>query len=224
MIQIITRNYEYKYVSPQAITKIYGVTSTTLRNWAESGKIKFIRPNNGRRLYNKEDVCMFFEQTKSKSQDQTERQRVLYARVSSPHQADDLTRQIDFLHSKYPSDHLIKDIGSGLNWKRKGFETLLELIFQGNVSEIVVAYKDRLCRFGFELFEWLCQKHHTQIVVLNPVSETEDRTKELAEDLFSIVTVFVAKNNGLRASQNRQKRNQSQKDQAVTGSSTENQT
>jgi len=213
-----------EYVSPQAITKIYGVTSTTLRNWAESGKIKFIRPNNGRRLYNKDDVCMFFEQTKSKSQDQTQRHRVLYARVSAPHQAEDLTRQIECLQAHYPNDQLLQDIDSGLNFKRKGFETLLELIFQGNVSEVVVAYKDRLCRFGFELFEWLCQKYHTQIVVLNPVSETVDRTQELAEDLFSIVTVFVAKNNGLRASQNRQKRNQSQKDQAASQSSTENQT
>lgn len=199
---------ENEYVSPQTISKIYGVTSSTLRNWAENGKIKCIRPNGGRRLYNKEDILTLFGSTKN--QTETPRKRILYARVSSPHQSEDLDRQTEFLQSKYPNDQLIKDIGSGLNWKRKGFETLLEQIYLGNISEIVVAYKDRLCRFGFELFEWICQKHNTKILVLNPVSETEDRTKELAEDLFSIVTVFVAKNNGLRASKNRQNRNQIQ--------------
>jgi hypothetical protein len=116
-----------------------------------------------------------------------------------------------------------QDIGSGLNWKRKGFETLLELIHKDSVSEVVVAYKDRLCRFGFELFEWICQKHNTKIVVLNSVPETEDRTKELAEDLFAIVNVFVAKNNGLRSSRNRQLRSQSQKDQDVPESGTDDQ-
>ena len=117
-----------------------------------------------------------------------------------------------------------KDIGSGLNWKRPGLETLLERIYQEGISEIVVAYKDRLCRFGFELFEWICQKHNTKILVLNHVSETEDRTKELAEDLFSIVTVFVAKNNGLRASKNRQNRIKSQKNQDDPQSSTDDET
>jgi len=74
-------------------------------------------------------------------------------------------------------------------------------------QEIVIAYKDRLCRFGFELFEWICHKYMTKIIILNSVSVTEDRTSELAEDLLSIVTVYVAKNNGLRSSKNRQLRN-----------------
>ena len=203
-----------EYISPQAITKVYGITSTTLRNWAEAGKIKYIRPLDGRRLYNKEDVRIIFGQKDDSDTSQIKiRRTVLYARVSSPHQTEDLARQISFLQSRYPNSQLIKDIGSGLNWKRRGLETVLEQIYQGDIAEIVVAYKDRLCRFGYELFEWICQKHNTRIVVLNTVSETEDRTKELAEDLFSIVTVFVAKNNGLRASHNRQIRNQSKKDQ-----------
>ena len=195
-----------QYITPQSITKLYGVSSTTLRNWAENGKIKFIRPNQGRRLYNKDDVMRIFQQENELPQEPITKKRILYARVSSPHQVDDLNRQIEFLQSKYPSDIIIKDIGSGLNWKRKGLLNILELISHGTISEIVVAYKDRLCRFGYELFEWICDQHQTKIVILNPVAETEDRTKELAEDLFSIVTVFVAKNNGLRASNNRQRR------------------
>lgn len=217
---------ENDYVTPQTLTKAFGITSTTLRNWAEAGKIKFIRPHGGRRLYHKQDALRVFEQAETKDQAQVKdqaqnRRRILYARVSSAHQADDLERQIQFLQSKYPNDQLIKDIGSGLDWKRKGLETILEQVYQGNISEIVVAYKDRLCRFGFELFEWICHKHHATIVVLNPVAETEDRTKELAEDLFSIVTVFVAKNNGLRSSHNRQIRSQGSEDQDASHSPTE---
>ena len=134
---------------------------------------------------------------------------------------DDLKRQEDFFRQKYPSYVLVTDIGSGINWKRKGLKTILEQCIDGNVEEVVVAYKDRLCRFGYELFEWICKKHNTSIVVLNPVSETEDRTKELSEDLLSIVTVFVAKNNGLRSSHNRQMRHQSQKNQDATQPITE---
>jgi predicted site-specific integrase-resolvase len=195
-----------QYITPQSITKLYGVSSMTLRNWALNGKIKFIRPNEGRRLYNKDDVMRIFNQDHDSPQELINKKRLLYARVSSQHQVEDLNRQVEFLQSKYPHDQIIKDIGSGLNWKRKGLLTILELVSKEEVSEIIVAYKDRLCRFGFELFDWICHKHQTKIIVLNPVSETEDRTKELAEDLFSIVTVFVAKNNGLRSATNRQQR------------------
>ena len=80
------------------------------------------------------------------------------------------------------------------------------MISNREISEIIIAYKDRLCRFGFELFDWMCHKYDTKIVILNPVSETDDRTQELSEDLLSIVTVFVAKNNDLRSSKNRQQR------------------
>ena len=111
-----------QYVTPQSITKLYGVSSTTLRNWAEDGKIKFIRPHGGRRLYDKEDVSKIFEQPNSnQSHVMTVRKRILYARVSSPHQAEDLNRQIEFLRATYPHDQVITDIGSGLNWKRNGW-------------------------------------------------------------------------------------------------------
>jgi len=77
-----------------------------------------------------------------------------------------------------------------------GFKTILDQILEGMVEEIVVSYKDRLCRFGFEMFEQVCKKFNTTIMVLNKdQEEEEDRTKELSEDLLS---VFVARNNGLR--------------------------
>ena len=202
---------QLKYITPKEIKKNFGISSTTLRNWAQAGKINCIRPNGGRRLYSHDDISSMFN-AQTIAQTLPDRKRLLYARVSSQHQVEDLQRQCTLLQTKYPSDQLIKDVASGLNWERKGFNNMLELINGDSIAEIVVAYKDRLCRFGFELFEWICQKHNTKIVILNPVASTTDRTQELAEDLFSLVTVFVAKNNGLRAAKNRQIR----KENAVT--------
>lgn len=93
----------------------------------------------------------------------------MYARVSSQHQTEDLNRQIEFLKSKYPQDRLIKDIGSGLNWKRNGMNHLLNKKSLKLLLHTRIVYVDSDSN-GF--------------VVIIPVSETEDRTKELADDLF----------------------------------------
>jgi len=221
---------EQKYMSPRTITRRYNISTSTLRLWSDTGKIGCIRPFGRKRLYNADDIRRVFMQ---KNSNIVERKRILYARVSSPHQKEDLERQIQYLQSKYPEDELIQDIGSGLNWKRKGLETILERVYNGDVSEIVVSYKDRLCRFGFELFEWICKKSNVKILVVNPVSETEDREKELSEDLLSIITVFVAKNNGNKAANYRKQRlqqqcpstsSESQKNQNVSKQGTENKT
>ena len=124
---------------------------------------------------------------------------VCYARVSSSHQKEDLERQVNLLASKYPSARIIKDVGSGINWKRQGINTLLELIHQGVVGEVVVTFKDRLCRFGSELLEWIFQKNDVKLMVLNSTCDTTNPTGELAEDLLAITTVFVARNNGIRS-------------------------
>ena len=199
-----------KYLSPKEITEKYSITSNTLRNWAAKGKIEFIQPFGNKRYYSAESVRKVFGQKENAKT----RGRILYARVSSDHQKADLERQVEQLKLQYPNTEVIKDIGSGLNWKRKGLEALLERIHEGTVSEVVVSYKDRLCRFGFELFDWICKKQNTKIVVLNALSdhESSNREKELSEDLLSIVTVFVAKNNGNRAATNRKIRSQNTKD------------
>ncbi len=120
--------------------------------------------------------------------------RIIYARVSSRNQKDDLENQIAFLKNRYPNHELITDIGSGLNFKRKGFNALLERILSGDVAEIVVTHKDRLCRFGFELVESIAKKYNCTIVVLNesPLSSQA----ELVQDLLSIV--FSCRLYGLR--------------------------
>jgi predicted site-specific integrase-resolvase len=103
----------------------------------------------------------------------------------------------------------LQDIGSGLNFERPSFKRLLDRVYEGSVMEVVVTNKDRLARFGFELIQWLFKKTDTKLLVLHNQEDRQDsRTEEqeLAEDLLSIVTVFVAKHNGRRGAENRRKR------------------
>ncbi len=192
-------NYD-KYISPNKLCKQLDITSGTLRNYAESGKIRCLRTENyngrpGKRLYNVEDVKKLFGVESTKG----DREVILYARVSSHHQKEDLQRQIEYLQKEYPNAKVIKDIGSGLNWNRPGFKSILERVHDGFVEKVVVAYKDRLCRFGSELVEWIFKKADTKLLVLSRNEDVHDLSRELSEDLLAITTVFVAKNNGLRS-------------------------
>lgn len=208
------------YISASKIKKVYDISLHTLRKWTEQGHVRCIRtnPENGKRLYHVSDIQKFL----GLSETDPIKKTLLYARVSSDHQKHDLERQIETLLKAYPSGEIIKDIGSGLNPKRKGLQTILELVYSGNVEQIVVTYKDRLTRFNYELIEWICRKHNTKLVVLNTLSPTESapsqqsQQNELAEDLLSIITVFVAKNNGQRASRYRKARNESTKTQSLS--------
>ena len=128
---------------------------------------------------------------------------VCYARVSSQKQAADLARQIEALQVAYPDAEVLSDIGSGLNWKRPHFVSLLERAHRGEFSKVVVAHKDRLCRFAFELVEWIFAKAGVEVVVHG---DHEPDRNELADDLLSVVNVFVARHNGLRGAASRKRR------------------
>ena len=112
--------------------------------------------------------------------------------VSSNNQKDDLQRQVQYMQEKYPTHQIITDIGSGLNYKRKGLKTILEYAYKGIVKEVVVAYKDRLCRFGFELFEHILQtQSNAEILVLNQANHSKEQ--ELTDDLLYLLHVFSAR-------------------------------
>lgn len=192
-----------QYVSANKITSTYDLTSGTLRRWAEEGKIRCIRPSGTKRLYNLSDVTKLFG-IKDVVKDKIS---VCYARVSSNHQKEDLERQVELLSKTYPSHKIYKDIGSGLNFNRPNFRALLDEIYKGNIREVVVTFKDRLCRFGFELLEFIFEKHGVKLLVLSTYNSKSDPSIELSEDLLAITTVFVAKNNGLRSAKFRKARN-----------------
>ena len=139
-------------------------------------------------MYDLHDIFGRDEQAK-----QLQKAKTCYARVSAMHQQADLERQVADLHSTYPDHEVIQDIGSGLNWKRPGFKALLERVLHGLVQEIVVAHRDRLCRFAFEWLEQHFQHFKVRLVVLDTFASPES---ELSDDLLAITTVFVARNNG----------------------------
>lgn len=204
-----------EYVSPSTIRKQYQVSFTSLRNWANEGKIQYIETPGGNRKYRYNDLVTLLGQPE-KEIPVKERKVILYARVSSQKQAKDgdLQRQVDTLEAKFkekfPQTKYIikKDVGSGINWKRKGFVFLLDEIHQGHISKVVISDKDRLCRFAFELVQYIFKQNGIEILVLNAnneIGELEESNKrtELSEDLLAIVNVFVAQANGYRSARNR---------------------
>ena len=123
---------------------------------------------------------------------------ICYCRVSSQKQKEDLARQINVMKEKYPNHLIISDIGSGLNFKRKGLLDIINMAIKNEINEVVIAYKDRLARFGYDLIEIILKEHsNANIIILN---KTEEKTteQELTEDIISIMNVYVAKINGLR--------------------------
>jgi predicted site-specific integrase-resolvase len=185
-----------QYVSPIKIHKRFAVTRTTLQRWASAGKIDYIVTPTGRWLYSIQSV----EQTLNTA---AKRKKAIYCRVSSKKQSEDLARQVSYLQGEYPGRETFQDIGSGLNWNRKNFNTLLEQVMQGDIEEIVVAYKDRLARFSFDLIKKVCDFHGTEIVVHHNDPKTISEDEALSQDLLSIINVFVARNNGKRSKKNK---------------------
>ena len=172
---------------PKQLADKLKVSKETLRLWAESGKIKVTKTDGGHRRY------VYNDDTDKKET----KLKFIYTRVSSKKQQSDLERQIKYLQKLYPDHRVISDIGSGLNFNRKGLNNLLEAIVTGTVEEVVVAHKDRLCRFGFELIENLCKYFSTTLTIVDDKGG-KSQTDELAEDLLSIITVFTARFYGQR--------------------------
>ena len=188
-----------KYYSAKKVTQILGVTAQTLRNWDKEGKLKptYVK-SNGYRYYSEEAILSYTQERKTKKNLNV----IGYARVSSKKQSDDLERQVnnleEYLSSKYDSFEIVTDIGSGINYNKPGLLKLIEKINKKEVDLIVVLYKDRLLRFGFELVEYFASLNNVKILVLDKADKNQDQ--ELVEDLVQIITVFSCKIQGKRKS------------------------
>ena len=187
-----------KYYSSKTVTQILGVTAQTLRNWDKEGKLKpaYVK-SNGYRYYSEDSIIAY---TNDKRKNKKKLNVVGYARVSSKKQSDDLERQVNnlksYLDSKYDEYEIITDIGSGINYTKPGLKKLIEKINRKEIDLIVVLYKDRLLRFGFELVEYFASLNDVKIEVLDKIDKNQDQ--ELVEDLVQIVTVFSCKIQGKR--------------------------
>lgn len=192
------------YVTPKTARQRLGVSDNALKDWDAKNIIKTIRTPGGKRLY---DIS-YFNTKECQDHSKEKRFQICYCRVSTIGQKEDLNRQIEDMRKRFPNAKIISDIASGINFKRKGLRTILELSSKGFVSEVVVAYRDRLCRFSFELIEWFFQLHGVKLLVLNQAMETTSNNTELVEDILAIINVFNCRINGQRRYKNCIKKNQ----------------
>lgn len=175
---------------PGELAKLLGVTCKTLSRWEADGKIEAVKTEGGQRRYVYREVDQKILQKEGKK-------KVIYARVSSRKQQGDLERQVALLKHKYPAHEVITDIGSGINFKRRGLITLLDRVITGDISQVVVAHKDRLTRFGFELFEHIFNRFGVRLEVVSD-NDVKEPTEAFVDDVLSIITVFTAKYYGSR--------------------------
>jgi putative resolvase len=144
-------SFQSKYVTGSTIKKEYGVSTQSLHRWEEEGLVQTIRSPGGNRLYNRSDIKKLFGKSTGEEEEKTKK-RVCYARVSSEKQRPDLECQIQDLKRKKPEYEILSDIGSGLNFKRRNFQRLLEQVHNGNIEEVVVTHKGILTFFFFFFF------------------------------------------------------------------------
>jgi putative resolvase len=184
--------------SPKEFGKLIGRTTNTLQKWDREGKLKAHRSPITNRRYYTHDQYLQYRGLVAQEQGLT----IVYTRVSGVAQRPDLANQIKALETyckqqEISVDEWLSDIGSGLNYKRKQFNRLMELIELGQVKRVIIAHRDRLVRFGYDYFEAFCQRHHTEIVVTG--GEAMSPEQELVRDLMAIVTVFSTRLDGLRS-------------------------
>ena len=194
-----------KLVNISEAARILGVTTTTLRNWDKKGLLKPDEITKGKaRRYRIESLRninrnIIFTKDNLKT--------IAYARVSSHDQKEDLTRQVQVLEL-YCSKHgykyeVIQDLGSGMNYYKKGLTKLIDLILDNQVQRLVLTHKDRLLRFGAELIFSICEAKNVEVIIINQGDEAPSFEEELAKDVLEIITVFSAKLYGSRSKKNK---------------------
>ena len=191
-----------KYYTIHEFSKLVGKTPQTLRNWDKKGLlIPHHTGANGYRYYSHDQL----KQVLNIKEDKKSKVIIGYCRVFSYKQKDDLQRQVEnmklYLDKQNKNYEIIEDIGSGINYTKKGLRTLLRKIVNNEVEKVVVLYRDRLLRFGFELVEYIANLYGCEIEIIDSTEKTEQQ--ELVEDLVQIITVFSCKLQGKRANKAR---------------------
>jgi excisionase family DNA binding protein len=189
-------------VSIGEAAKEVGVSVITIRRWAQAGKLPDELSPSGRYRFKLSDLKTVRPRTAP-----GDRITINYARVSSHDQREDLVRQVQMLESYSAANgwqyETIQDLGSGLNYQKKGLQKLLKRIMSGEVDRLVLTHKDRLLRFGSELVFAVCEECETEVVVINKTNAEVNFEQELVEDVLEIITVFSARLYGKRSNKNK---------------------
>ena len=182
---------------PKEFAELLNVSVKTLQRWDREKTLVANRTPTNRRYYTYDQYLQF----KGIGKDADSRKIVIYTRVSTRNQADDLENQVDFLQQYVNAkgliaDDIIRDYGSGLDYNRKKWNQLLSEVMENKIKMILVSHKDRFVRFGFDWFEKFCNKFNVEIVVVK--NEKLSPQEELVQDTVSILHVFSCRLYGLR--------------------------
>ena len=193
--------FNIKNYKPKDFAELLGVSVKTLQRWDREGILKANRTPTDRRYYTYAQYLQF----KGIQTENDRRDVVIYARVSTRNQKDDLQNQVKFLKQFCNAKGMIvnqcmEEFGSGLNYNRKKWNKLLEDVMENNIKTIVISSKDRFIRFGYDWFEKFCEKFHTKIMIVN--NEALSPNEELVQDMISILHVFSCRLYGLRKYKN----------------------
>ena len=186
---------------PKDFAELLGVSVKTLQRWDRDGILKANRTPTNRRYYTYDQYLQF----KGIQTENDIRDTVIYARVSTRNQKDDLQNQVEFLKQFCNAkgmivNQCIEDFGSGLNYNRKKWNKLLDEVMENKIKTIVISNKDRFIRFGYDWFEKFCEKFNTKIIIVN--NETLSPNEELVQDIISILHVFSCRLYGFRKYKN----------------------
>ena len=186
---------------PKDFAELLGVSVKTLQRWDRDRILKANRTPTDRRYYTYDQYLQF----KGIQTENDIRDTVIYARVSTRNQKDDLQNQVEFLKQFCNAKGIIvnqcvEDFGSGLNYNRKKWNKLLDEVMANKIKTIVISNKDRFIRFGYDWFEKFCEKFNTKIIIVN--NETLSPNEELVQDIISILHVFSCRLYGLRKYKN----------------------
>ena len=189
------------HYKPKDFAELLGVSVKTLQRWDRDGILKANRTPTDRRYYTYDQYLQF----KGIQTENDIRDVVIYARVSTKNQKDDLQNQVEFLKQFCNAkgiivNQCIEDFGSGLNYNRKKWNKLLEEVMENKIKTIIISGKDRFIRFGYDWFEKFCEKFNTEIIIVN--NEEFSPNEELVQDIISILHVFSCRLYGLRKYKN----------------------
>lgn len=184
------------HLKPKEFASLIGVSVITLQRWDRNNILKAYRTPTNRRYYT---YNQYLEYKGMNTND--DRDVVIYTRVSTKNQQDDLENQVDFLMQYCNAkgiivNKVIRDFGSGLNYNRKEWNRLLDRVMEQEIKTIIITHKDRFIRFGYDWFENYCSKFNTQIIIVN--NEKLSPQEELVQDIISILQVFSCRLYGLR--------------------------
>lgn len=193
------------YYTRKEAVELLGIHNNTIAKLRNEGKIEVMKVGT-RHLYN---VNKYIKDNTIKEKTEiddnieneeivNEKKKICYCRVSSHNQKIELENQINYMKEKYPDYEILSDIGSGINFKRPNFIKILNYAINNQLDELVVAYKDRLCRISYDLIEMIFETYSNAKIIIVNDDESKSPEKEVTEDLIEIITVFSPRLYGLR--------------------------